>query len=122
MNRTYTKPQFVTYRIAYGYTINSFIHKVVINNKELYEYETIKLDYNFNYESIISALINIKYNQDKVTAITLNYLLTLHAEVLDPEKVKEYQQEYKEFQEYRVLCKAEAKRAIEYAEINDVHP
>ena len=28
----------------------------------------------------------------------------------------------KKLQEYRALCKAEAKRAIEYAEVNDIKP
>lgn len=112
------KPKCVTFDIINGYTINAFIKNV--NN--VYEYVTIIIGSKLSHDTIISELININYNQDQVTAITLNYLLTLHAEVINPEKVKEYQQEYKELQEYRLICKNEAKRLIEYAEINDVHP
>lgn len=122
MTTSYSKPKDVTYNIGYGYIINPFITKIIIKNKEVYQYESLELNYNFNYDTIISALMSLKYTNDQVTAITLNYLLTLHAEVIDPEKVKEYQQEYKELQEYRLICKNEAKRLIEYAEINDVHP
>ena len=122
MTTSYSKPNDVTYNIGYGYIINPFITKIIIKNKEVYQYESLELNYNFNYDTIISALMSLKYTNDQVTAITLNYLLTLHDEVIDPEKVKEYQQEYKELQEYRLICKNEAKHLIEYAEINDVHP
>lgn len=122
MTTSYSKPNDVIYNIGYGYIINPFITKIIIKNKEVYQYESLELNYNFNYDTIISALISLKYTNDQVTAITLNYLLTLHDEVIESEKVKEYQQEYKELQEYRLICKNEAKRLIEYAEINDVHP
>lgn len=122
MTTSYSKPNDVTYNIGYGYIINPFITKIIIKNKEVYQYESLELNYNFNYDTIISALMSLKYTNDQVTAITLNYLLTLHDEVIESEKVKEYQQEYKELQEYRLICKNEAKRLIEYAEINDVRP
>lgn len=117
-NISIEKPKSVIFDIINGYTINAFISH--INN--FYEYTNIVIGSQLTADLIISELINDKYSQDKVTAITLNYLLTLHQEILNPEKVKEYEQEYKELQEYRVICKNEAKRLIEYAEINDVHP
>lgn len=122
MNITDKKPNFVIFKNGIGYIINAFIETNLVDNIKVFKYITIDITYNFNYEYIVSALINYKYTQDQVTAITLNYLLTLHNEVLEPEKVKEYQQDYKELQEYRAACKAEAKKAIEYADINDIGP
>lgn len=119
MEITYTKPKTVTGNI-YNYIVNAFITHNPKNNT--YSYISVNAGNNFTYDNIISLLVAAKYTQDRVTAITLNYLLTLHAEIIDPEKVKEYQQEYKELQEYRAACKAEAKKAIEYVEINDIHP
>lgn len=113
----YNKPKFVTYNISKGYTINAFVHTNTINNTTIYESIEIET-YGLTYDIIVSKLIEYKYSQDQITAITLNYLLTLHEEVLEPEKVKEYQQDYKELQEYRAACKAEAKRAIEYVKEN----
>jgi hypothetical protein len=119
MEITYTKPNIVEGN-KYNYIVNAFITH---NNKNnTYNYISINLGGYFIYDDIIAKLIAAKYTQDQVTAITLNYLLTLHQEVLEPEKVEEYQQEYKELQEYRAACKAEAKKAMEYAEINDIRP
>ncbi|MBQ7819877.1 MAG: hypothetical protein IJ341_10000 [Bacteroidales bacterium] len=115
---TYNKPKFVTFSIIDGYTINAFITDDIVNNTNIIKYISVIIGYELSYDNIVSALINYKYTSDQVTAITLNYLLTLHEEVLEPEKVKEYQQDYKELQEYRAACKAEAKRAIEYVEEN----
>ena len=117
MEITYTKPKTVTGNI-YNHIVNAFITYNPKNNT--YSYVSVNAGNNFTYDSVISLLIADKYSQDQITAITLNYLLTLHQEVLEPEKVKEYQQEYKELQEYRAACKAEAKKAIEYVEINGI--
>ena len=95
--------------------------KTNVNDTEVYVFNAIQVIH-LSYDNIVSELINYKYTQDQITAITLNYLLTLHEEVLEPEKVKEYQQDYKELQEYRAACKAEAKRAIEYAKENQIGP
>lgn len=122
MNISYTTPTFVQYDILHGYTINSFIQNVTINDKSVIACLNVNTRQEMSYESVVSALINAKYTPDSVTAITLNYLLTLHEEVLEPEKVKEYQQDYKELQEYRAACKAEAKRAIEYVKENQIGP
>lgn len=122
MQNSYNKPKFVSFTLANGYDINAFIKEVYIQNKKMFNYTFINVGFNFDYNNIISTLINTKYTQDQITAITLNYLLTLHEEVLDEEKIKEYQQEYKELQEYRAACKAEAKQALEYADINDIGP
>lgn len=119
MEISYTKPKIIEGTI-YKYVINAFI--TYNDRNKTYSYISAVIGNTLSYDNIISALINEKYTQDQVTAITLNYLLTLHAEVLDPEKVKEYQEDYKKLQEYRAACKAEAKKAIKYAEINDIKP
>lgn len=122
MATSYIKPKLIEFKIGLGYTINCFCHPIIVNNIEIYEYVTENIKYVLSYDNIISVLINTKYSQDQITAITLNYLLTLHEEVLESEKIKEYQQEYKELQEYRAACKAEAKKVLEYADINDIGP
>lgn len=119
MNISISKPKFVTFNLSEGYIINAFIKNRIINEVSLIEYLPVSVR-KLTYENIISELINVIYTQDQVTAITLNYLLTLHEEVIEPEKVKEYQQDYKELQEYRAACKAEAKRAIEYVKENQI--
>lgn len=122
MISSYIKPKPIIHSIDLGYTINLCTTVKIINNSQIYEYVTANIGYLLSYDIIVSTLINDKYTQDQVTAITLNYLLTLHEEVIEPEKVKEYQQDYKELQEYRVACKAEAKRAIEYIKENQIGP
>lgn len=109
------KPDFISFNIINGYILNAFIKTIDV---DVYEYTSAIVGGTLSYDVMISELINAKYTSDQVTAITLNYLLTLHEEVLEPEKVKEYQQDYKELQEYRAACKAEAKRAIEYVKEN----
>lgn len=114
-----TKPEIVEGNI-FKYIINAFI--TYNDGNKTYSYVSTVVGNTPSYDNIVSALIHDKYTSDQVTAITLNYLLTLHEEVLEPEKVKEYQQDYKELQEYRAACKAEAKQAIEYIKENQIGP
>lgn len=107
----------IAYFNGVNYEIYMITGKTTVNNTEVYVFNAIQVIH-LSYDDIVSELINYKYTQDQITAITLNYLLTLHEEVLELEKVKEYQQDYKELQEYRAACKAEAKRAIEYVKEN----
>ena len=116
------KPAYLDYDVVSGYTLNAFLKEEYKNNKLVYTFKYVRLDHSPSYDYIVSQLINATYSTVSVTAITLNYLLTIHEEVLEPEKVKEYQQDYKELQEYRAACKAEAKRAIEYIKENQIGP
>lgn len=92
MDISYTKPKIIEGNI-FEYIINAFI--TYNDGNKTYSYVSTVVGNTPSYDNIVSALINYKYTYDQVTAITLNYLLTLHEEVLEPEKVKEYQQDYK---------------------------
>ena len=54
------------------------------------------------YERRVRQLIRLRYDQDSVEAILNNYLS-------EPDN-EEYAREFKELQEYRALCKEQAKR------------
>ena len=68
-----------------------------------------------SYENIIAAIVNAKYSNDDVTAITLNYLLAVHNEV-DENKQEEYINEYRTFQAWRKKAKEIAKDVLEFAQ------
>lgn len=88
------------------------IFKIVVEGKFLTEIHikendfvhVIKLE-KVDYETLVSNLITIKYNSDKMQAIINNYLLDNDDELI--------LQEFNEMQNYRKQCKIIAKQILE---------
>lgn len=100
---------------------NRFSRYILIDEEyenEMYGYNFIPVYYDgdvLDYEHIIAAIVDAKYSNDDVTAITLNYLLAVHNEV-DENKQEEYIREYKTLQEWRQKAKGIAKEVLEFAQ------
>lgn len=75
----------------------------------------VVLEAPLSYENIIAAIVDAKYSNDDVTAITLNYLLAVHNEVGEDKK-EEYINEYKTLQAWRQKAKGIAKEVLEFAQ------
>lgn len=75
----------------------------------------VEIGNNLSYENIIAAIVEAKYSNDDVTAITLNYLLAVHNEV-DENKQEEYINEYRTLQAWRQKAKGIAKEVLEFAQ------
>lgn len=100
-------------RLLRKYTISWGDEKLVNEHgKEVYKIYSIQLGREFAYGSIISAIIAMRYSNDEITAISLNYLNKDNA---SDEKMTEYIEEYQGLQEWRSMAKEVAASAIAYA-------
>lgn len=55
-----------------------------------------------DYDTIVSAIIDVEYTNDKVQSLLSNYLLTQNSVInISDEKAKEYAEEWLKFQEFR---------------------
>ena len=78
----------------------------------LYDYESIDL-YGQSYAEIVSAIVNGRYSNDEVQAITANFINAKDASSsIDEVKRAEYLQEYNTFQTWREHAKEVAKTAV----------
>lgn len=78
----------------------------------LYDYESIDL-YGQSYAEIVSAIVNGRYSNDEVQAITANFINAKDASSsLGESKRAEYLQEYDTFQAWREHAKEVAKTAV----------
>lgn len=88
------------------------IFKIIVDGKFLTEIHikendfvhVLKLEI-LDYETLVSNLITIKYNTDKMQAIINNYLLDADDELV--------LQEFNEMQDYRKQCKKVAKEILQ---------
>lgn len=87
------------------------IFKSIVDGKFLTEIHIKENDFvhvlkleRVNYETLVSNLITIKYNTDKMQAIINNYLLDTDDELI--------LQEFIEMQDYRKRCKLIAKQIL----------
>ena len=100
-------------RLLRKYTISWGDEKLVNEHgKEVYKTYSIQLGREFAYGSIISAIIAMRYSNDEVTAISLNYL---NKDNSAEDKAAEYSREYQELQEWRIEAKEVAAKAIAFA-------
>lgn len=59
-----------------------------------------------DYDTIVSAIINVEYSNDQVQALVSNYLLTQNSVIaISDEKSKEYTADWLKFQELRAHAK-----------------
>lgn len=73
-------------------------YNIVLNENKLYTWNYILIGpSSYNYEGVVKAIINVKYNNDSMTAILNNYLLS-------PDNEK-YKKEFNEMQEWRLYAK-----------------
>ena len=100
-------------RLLRKYTI-SWGNERFINDvgKRVYKIYSVTLGREFSYGTIISAIIALRYSNDEITAISLNYLNKDNA---SDEKMTEYIEEYQGLQEWRSMAKEVAASAIAYA-------
>lgn len=76
--------------------------KVTINDTEMYEYEGIRLNPPYAYESIVSGMITDRYSIDAQIAILAN----------KGDGNDDHEQEYQEFEAFRAKCKLIAKEIL----------
>jgi len=100
-------------RLLRKYTI-SWGDERFINDmgKRVYKIYSVSLGREFSYGTIISAIIALRYSNDEITAISLNYL---NKDNSSDEKRMEYIEEYQGLQEWRSMAKEVAARAVAYA-------
>ena len=79
---------------------------------EVFKIYSIELGREFSYGTIISAIIALRYSNDEVTAISLNYL---YRDAASEAKSEEYAEEYQALQEWRSMAKVVAAQAVAYA-------
>ena len=100
-------------RLLRKYTISWGDEKFINEHgREVYKIYSVQLGREFAYGSIISAIIAMRYSNDEITAISLNYLNKDNA---SDEKMTEYIEEYQGLQEWRSMAKEVAASAIAYA-------
>lgn len=100
-------------RLLRKYTISWGDEKFINEHgREVYKIYSVQLGREFAYGSIISAIIAMRYSNDEITAISLNYLNKDNA---SDEKMTEYIEEYQSLQEWRSMAKEVAASAIAYA-------
>lgn len=88
------------------YTINFNVTESTLDDFPQYEYNSVTLaPGKFDYDTIVSALVNEIYPSDRMQAIQNNYLA-------DPTD-KEVKEEFDTMQEWRKEAKATAKRLLE---------
>ncbi len=100
-------------RLLRKYTI-SWGDERFINDmgKRVYKIYSVSLGREFSYGTIISAIIALRYSNDEITAISLNYL---NKDNSSDEKRMEYIEEYQGLQEWRSMAKEVAASAVAYA-------
>lgn len=75
------------------------------------EDEVVALEMPITYPQLLAAIVNKKYDKDKVEAITANYLASL-MEGAPKEKSVEHQAEYEAYQNWRTNAKLVAKEVM----------
>lgn len=79
------------------------IKETIENNQKLYSWlELPILEQDYNYETVIDTMINIKYNLSEVLAIINNYMLD--------SKNEKYKKEFEDLQEWRLIVKNSVKK------------
>lgn len=88
------------------------IFKIIVDGKFLTEIHIKENDFvhvlkleRLDYETLVSNLITIKYNTDKMQAVINNYLLDADDELV--------LQEFNDMQDYRKRCKLIAKQILD---------
>ncbi len=97
------------------YLIHNGGEQIMLNGVKVWKQLIVILEAPLLYENIIAAIVDAKYSNDDVTAVTLNYLLAIHDKT-DEEKKKEYVNEYETLQAWRKKAKIIAKDVLEYAQ------
>lgn len=78
-----------------------------------YSCQCVDLKGNHGYGAIVGAIVNDRFSNDDVQAITANYELAKdESSDITDEKREEYIAEYKEFQEYRAHAKEVANKVV----------
>ena len=105
-NQSGIRPNFVEVANIGGRT-TFFINIDIEQSNEMFDYQSIKVEYNkWNYSGIVDALVQYKYPIDKMQAVINNYLL-------DPND--EYAiSEFNAMQAWRKEAKEIAKEALTY--------
>lgn len=104
------RPEFITFQRNLGrnvYTINFNIEEIDTQDEETqkFSYESVTLQPgNDDYGNVVSALIHSRYTDDDMQAIINNYL--------DAPDNQEYNDEFKDMQDFRKQAKAIAKEFV----------
>ena len=79
-----------------------------------YRHKAVTLDPGvWNYDAIVSALVKAEYPDDRMQAISNNFLRTLIETEIPTDKREEYLAEMQEMQDWRATAKAIAKEILE---------
>lgn len=79
---------------------------------EVFKIYSVEMGREFSYGAVISAIIALRYSNDEVTAISLNYL---YRDAASEAKSEEYAEEYQALQDWRSMAKEVAAKAVAYA-------
>lgn len=96
-----SKPELEYFKSSYNINMVRIPYEITKLSEGVYSWKEIIVKYsNFNYGGIVSAIINMVYSNDKMTAIINNYLLDAN---------EESTKEFNEMQEFRSYAKSTAK-------------
>lgn len=102
-------------------TINYDVQKVNDDTEMsgYYRYKSVTLrPGQWDYASIVSALVSAEYPRDRMEAIVNNFMRTLGGQELAEEKRQEYLSEYREMETFRDRAKSLARTLLEATENN----